>query len=143
MFLYKAAVFGAFSPSQHEDIVELVQQFIRVLSQAATNESHIGFRYAKLLKKIWLSDVGHINQEENGNLEPQSYQNGLTATGGGLTNYAHGVQDYPMNPEIQPPVSMDMLTPDFNLFCPDFSSLESELFDYGAGNFGFPINYNH
>ena len=93
--------------------------------------------------KIFSCRTIHVNQEETGNLVSQTCQDGLTAPGGGLTNYAHGVQDYPMNPEIQPPVSMDMLTPDFNLFCPSFSSLESELFDYGAGNFGFPINYNH
>lgn len=142
VFLYKAAAFGAFSASQHKDIVELVQRFICVLEQAATCDSHIGYRYSKLLKRIWHSDATNSAQHENENSASQIYQNVMFPTSGepaAYTNDSYNAE----NSETQVPVSMDMLTPDFNLFCPDFSSLESELFDIGAGNFRFPIGYNH
>lgn len=142
VFLYKAAAFGAFSPSQHKDIVELVQRFIRILEQAATSDSHIGYRYSKLLNRIWLSDASNSVEYGGDNLAPQSHQGALFPIVGESVDYSNRSCN-PTNPDIQAPVSMEMLTPDFNLFCPDFSSLESEFFDISAGNFGFPNSYSH
>ncbi|KFX92295.1 hypothetical protein O988_07336 [Pseudogymnoascus sp. VKM F-3808] len=54
VFLHKAVAFGAFSTKEEEaDIRNLVYTYILILQEAATNDSHNGYRYSSLLKALW------------------------------------------------------------------------------------------
>lgn len=52
MFLFKAFSYGAITEEEHIQSIELVQSFVAKLSQAASSDQHIAFRYAKLLRSL-------------------------------------------------------------------------------------------
>lgn len=52
MFLFKAYSYGAITEEEHIQSVELVQTFVNKLSQAASSDHHIAFRYSKLLRSL-------------------------------------------------------------------------------------------
>lgn len=67
VFLHKAVVFGAISYDEEKDEVRnLVLAYILILEKAATNESHIGYRYSKLLKTLWFPDKTDLFREYRG-----------------------------------------------------------------------------
>lgn len=52
MFLFKAYSYGAIAEEEHIQSIELVQSFVAKLSQAASSDQHIAFRYSKLLRSL-------------------------------------------------------------------------------------------
>lgn len=52
MFLFKAFSYGAITEEEHAQSVELVENFVAKLSQAASSDQHIAFRYSKLLRSL-------------------------------------------------------------------------------------------
>lgn len=66
VFLHKADVFGAFSTKEEKDeIRNLVYKYILNLEDAATNNSHIGSRYSKLLKALWFPSETESSLQSN------------------------------------------------------------------------------
>ncbi|OQD89983.1 hypothetical protein PENANT_c002G09137 [Penicillium antarcticum] len=127
VFLYKAGVFGAFTHREHGEVSDLVHQFISILDEASTGDSHIGGRYAKLLKRICF--VEQNRRAITGNNPPYiSTRNDKPSNLDSL-----GSWDSYIPPDMSCTDAILMPSPDFNLFCPDFSTLESELFDPMAG----------
>lgn len=52
MFLFKAFSYGAITEEEHMHSVELVENFVTRLDQAASSDHHIAFRYSKLLRSL-------------------------------------------------------------------------------------------
>lgn len=52
MFLFKAFSYGAIAEEEHIQSIELVESFATKLSQAASSDQHIAFRYSKLLRSL-------------------------------------------------------------------------------------------
>lgn len=52
MFLFKAFSYGAITEEEHVQSIELVESFVTKLSQAASSDQHIAFRYSKLLRGL-------------------------------------------------------------------------------------------
>lgn len=52
MFLFKAFSYGAITEEEHVQSIELVQSFVSKLSQAASSDQHIAFRYSRLLQSL-------------------------------------------------------------------------------------------
>ena len=53
VFLFKAYSVGAISPEESHACFTLTRQFISMLKGAATSQTHIAHRYAKLLGHLW------------------------------------------------------------------------------------------
>ncbi|KAL2814353.1 hypothetical protein BDW59DRAFT_154432 [Aspergillus cavernicola] len=133
VFLYKADIFGALVRAEHIEITSLVQQYIHVLEAAATNDCHVASRFASLLKRMWMTD-------RTSSTAP-SHMNSLPGQSDALEdiNLAQRQvnQDAAFGMRDQEPVCFP--TPEFNLFCPELSSWETELADLGMGAPEFPI----
>ncbi|KAJ5610222.1 hypothetical protein N7510_006941 [Penicillium lagena] len=144
VFLYKADVFGALVSTEYAEIAHLVQQFIQALEEAAISDCHIASRFASLLKRMWVSGR-------------QCYSSGGTVSSDALNNINRLRQP---TQHIELPQNFDVVdeqscrnaafdiqlsepffipTPDFSLFCPEFSSLESELVELGVGSLSYPV----
>lgn len=55
MFLYKAELAGArTAETEGRDTTSLVMKFVEVLSEAASSDQHIGYRYSRMIRKLWL-----------------------------------------------------------------------------------------
>ncbi|KAL5364963.1 hypothetical protein BJX96DRAFT_181302 [Aspergillus floccosus] len=127
VFLYKADIFGALVRAEHIETTSLVQQYIHVLEAAATNDCHVASRFASLLKHMWMSDrtlstaANHMSSLQ-GQCDALQDKNLPERQG----NHDVGVGMRDQEPACFP-------TPEFNLFCPEFSSWESELASLGMG----------
>ncbi|KAL4893147.1 hypothetical protein BDV59DRAFT_207944 [Aspergillus ambiguus] len=125
VFLYKAYIFGALVPAEHIETTSLVQKYIQVLEAAATDNCHVASRFASLLRRMWMSNrvsttaVSYINSLSGQYDGPQDVN--LPER-----QFNH---DAVFGTRHQEPVSFP--TPEFNLFCPEFSSWESELANLG------------
>ncbi|KAJ5857805.1 hypothetical protein N7455_008699 [Penicillium solitum] len=126
VFLYKANVFGALLSTEYAEIAYLVQQFIQALEEAAISDSHIASRFASLLKRMWVSG-SQCSSPSTQHFEPP--QN-VDVVDERSCRYAAC--------DSQLPEPLFIPTPDFNLFCPEFSSLESELVELGVGSLSYP-----
>ncbi|KAF9894978.1 hypothetical protein FE257_004602 [Aspergillus nanangensis] len=124
VFLYKAAIFGALVSTEHTELANLVQQFIRILEEAAISDCHIASRFASLLKHMWLPERpgNSPRRNDHGNGSSSLFRN----SDGLDSGFGMGV-----------PESVQISTPEFNLFCPEFSTLESELVEFGVGGAEF------
>lgn len=109
VFLHKALVFGAFSTkTERDEIWNLVCTYILVLEDAATNTSHLGYRYSKMLKALWFSN----NEQGRGAASPVLQTRGghdgrSAAREGSAVSYNHDHQqiNHPYNAvEDQGPV---------------------------------------
>ena len=143
VFLYKADIFGALVGTEHAEITYLVQQFIQVLEEAAVSDCHIASRFSILLKRMWLSD-GQCSSPRtassdalnniNGPRQPTEHfelpRNTDLVDNRNCRNAAF---------ETQLPEPLYIPTPDFNLFCPGFSSLESDLVELGVGSLSYAV----
>ncbi|CRL22014.1 Fungal transcriptional regulatory protein, N-terminal [Penicillium camemberti] len=127
VFLYKANVFGALLSTEYAEIAYLVKQFIQALEEAAISDSHIASRFASLLKRMWVSG-SQCSSPSTQHFEPP--QNVDVVDEQSCRYAACG---------SQLPEPLFIPTPDFNLFCPEFSSLESELVELGVGSLGYPV----
>lgn len=140
VFLYKADLFGAFSAVEHRDILDLVRQFIRVLSDAATSDCHIGYRYSKLLKRLWfkektssatLSPTGPEGSQINlGEFLASPEEPAPNASNTTLDDASYSFLSNADLPILEANFGS---IPDFNPFFTSFSTLETELFNTGAG----------
>jgi hypothetical protein len=141
--LYKADVFGALVSTEHVEITCLVQQFIQILEEAAISDCHIASRFASLLKCMWLSD----RQCFSPRTAPSDALNNINRLRQPTQHF-----ELPRNIDLvddrncrvaafetQLPEPFYIPTPDFNLFCPEFSSLESDLVELGVGSLGYPV----
>ncbi|KAK0388201.1 hypothetical protein NLU13_4446 [Sarocladium strictum] len=55
VFLYKAELAGArTAETEGRDTTSLVMKFVEVLSEAASSDQHIGYRYSRMIRKLWL-----------------------------------------------------------------------------------------
>ena len=55
VFLYKAGLAGArTAETEGRDTTSLVMKFVEVLSEAASSDQHIGCRYSRMIRKLWL-----------------------------------------------------------------------------------------
>ncbi|OJI96894.1 hypothetical protein ASPVEDRAFT_260312 [Aspergillus versicolor CBS 583.65] len=140
VFLYKAQVFGALGPAEKIEAASLVEQYIRVLERAATNEYHVANRFASLLKRMWMSDTTVREYSSPMRMaSPALEHSGMNCEA--LQNIS--MIDRQVHPDVAfgtgVPAPADIATPEFNLFCPEFSSLESELVGLGMGAVDFPI----
>jgi hypothetical protein len=146
VFLYKAQVFGALGPAEKIEAASLVEQYIRVLERAATNEYHVANRFASLLKRMWMSDTVRETSSPMRMASPPALEHsGMNI----LPGHCEALQNINMiDRQVHPdvafgtgvvPAPADIATPEFNLFCPEFSSLESELVGLGMGAVDFPI----
>lgn len=127
VFLYKANVFGALLSTEYAEIAYLVKQFIQALEEAAISDSHIASRFASLLKRMWVSG-SQCSSPSTQHFEPP--QN-VDVVDEQSCRYAAC--------DSQLPEPLFIPTPDFNLFCPEFSTLESELVELGVGSLGYPV----
>ncbi|KAL4808634.1 hypothetical protein BDV18DRAFT_167672 [Aspergillus unguis] len=144
VFLYKAQVFGALGHAEKIEVALIVEEYIRVLEQAATNDYHVASRLASLLKRMWMSDTGKKYSSPMGMASPAVDHSGMDILPGHfealqninmIDRQAH--PDAAIGAGVSGPASI--ATPNFNLFCPEFSSLESELVGLGMGPLDFPI----
>ncbi|KAJ5372454.1 hypothetical protein N7517_004460 [Penicillium concentricum] len=137
VFLYKADVFGALVSTEYAEIAYLVQQFIRTLEEAAISDCHIASRFASLLKRMWISGrqrsslggtipsdaLNNINRIRQPASEPHQNIDAVDEQSCRYTAF-----------DTQLPEPFFIPTPDFNLFCPELSTLESELVELGVGS---------
>ncbi|RDL38136.1 uncharacterized protein BP5553_05569 [Venustampulla echinocandica] len=139
VFLYKADFFGAFSAVEHNDVMDLVRRFIRVLSDAATSDRHIGYRYSKLLKRLWfnektspttLSTARPEGTQINPGAFPASHED--QAQNASNTTLNDATYNFPSNMDLSILEADFGAIPDFNPFYPSFSTLETELFAAGT-----------
>ncbi|KAJ5492164.1 transcriptional regulator family: Fungal Specific TF [Penicillium expansum] len=140
VFLYKADVFGALVSTEHTEVANLVQRFIQVLEDAAISDCHIASRFASLLKRMWLPDrqcyskrttSSAASNHVNASLQQYELPQNTTSLNDGVR--------HDLGSSIQVPEPVQMPTPYFNLFCPEFSTLESELVEFGVGSLNFPF----
>ncbi|CAG7934987.1 unnamed protein product [Penicillium nalgiovense] len=139
VFLYKADVFGALR-TEHTEVVNLVQQFIRVLEEAAVGDCHIASRFASLLKRMWFPDrqcysSNRTTSAASNLVDALSQQRELPPD----TDLLNDGVRYDFASSMQVPEPTQIPTPYFNLFCPEFSTLESELVEFGVGSPNFPF----
>ena len=52
MFLFKAFSYGAITDEEHLQSIELVENFVVKLEEAASSDNHIAYRYSKLLRNL-------------------------------------------------------------------------------------------
>lgn len=135
VFLYKADVFGALGRAEHDSVTHLVQQFIQVLEEAATDEFHVASRFASLLKRMWRSDQKLPSSMRKSSSDVLSHVNNLSAEcePSRNNNLVDSQIRHDAALDIRVPEPTHDPTPDLNLFCPDFSNLWSELTDLGMG----------
>lgn len=135
VFLYKADVFGALGRAEHDSVFHLVQQFIQVLEKAATNDFHVASRFASLLKRMWRSDGKLPSSIKTTSSDaPSHMDNSLTQCEPPRNiNLIDGQIGHDAAFDFQGSEPMHNPAPDFNLFCPEFSTLWSELGDLGMG----------
>ncbi|KAJ5520264.1 hypothetical protein N7463_000717 [Penicillium fimorum] len=137
VFLYKADVFGALVSTEYAEIAYLVQQFIQALEEASISDFHIASRFASLLKRMWSS--GRERSSSGGTTPSDALNN--------TNRLRPPASELPPNIDIideqscryaafdtQLPEPFFIPTPDFNLFCPELSTLESELVELGVGS---------
>ena len=96
-----------------------MQQYIQALEEAAISDSHIAGRFAGLLKRMWVSG-SQFEPPQNVDVVDERSCRYATC-------------------DSQLPEPLFVPTPDFNLFCPEFSSLESELVELGMGSLSYPV----
>ncbi len=141
--MYKADIFGALVTLERAEITHLVQRFIQVLEETAISDCHIAGHFASLLKRMWLS--------------AKQYPSPRTESSHTLNNVNH-LQ--PPTQHFELPRNIDLVddrnyrdaafelqfreplyiaTPNFDLFCPEFSSFESELVELGVGSLSHPV----
>lgn len=144
VFLYKAQVFGALGPAEKIEAASMVEQYIRVLERAATNDYHVASRFASLLKRMWMPDTVGRYSSPIRMASPTLEHSGVNISPGhcdALQNI--NLIDHQAHPDAAfgtgVPGPANIATPEFNLFCPEFSSLESELVGLGMGAVDFPI----
>lgn len=135
VFLYKAGTFGALLRTESTEITYLVQQFIRMLEEAAIGDCHIASRFASLLKRMWIPQKHSPSPGRAASYDTLNLMNGLSPQCETPRNIdlADGQVGHDHAFEMQVPGPAYMPTPDFDLFRPDFSSLESELVGLGVG----------
>ncbi|KAI3138431.1 transcriptional regulator family: Fungal Specific TF [Penicillium roqueforti] len=134
VFLYKADVFGAVVSTEHTEVVNLVQHFIQVLEEAAISDSHIASRFASLLKRMWLPDRQCHSPKRNTSSTASNYVN-TSSQQCELPRNTDLLDDgarHDLASSMQVPEPAQIPTPYFNLFYPEFSTLESELVEFGA-----------
>jgi hypothetical protein len=139
VFLYKADVFGALR-TEHTEVVNLVQHFIRVLEEAAVSDCHIASRFARLLKRMWFPDgqchsPNRTTSAASNLVDALSQQRELPRE----TDLLNDGVRLDLASSMQVPEPVQIPTPYFNLFCPEFSTLESELVEFGVGAPNFPF----
>ena len=139
VFLYKADVFGALR-TEHTEVVNLVQHFIRVLEEAAISDCYIASRFASLLKRMWFPDrrcnSSNITTSAASNIvDASSQQRELSRD----IDLLDGGVRYDLASSMQASEPVQISTPYFNLFCPEFSTLESELVEFGMGSTNIPF----
>ncbi|KAJ5087487.1 hypothetical protein N7456_011103 [Penicillium angulare] len=139
VFLYKADVFGALVSTEYAEIAYLVQQYIQALEQAAISDFHIASRFASLLKRMWSADRQQPSRRRDAPADPMNSISRLRQP----PQHYEPLQNIDMiddrNRRYAPfdtrlPEPCFIPTPDFNMFCPEFSSLESELVELGMGS---------
>lgn len=141
VFLYKADVFGAVVSTEHTEVVNLVQHFIQVLEEAAISDSHIASRFASLLKRMWLPDRQCHSPKRNTSSTASNYVN-TSSQQCELPRNTDLLDDgarHDLASSMQVPEPAQIPTPYFNLFYPEFSTLESELVEFGVGSTNFPF----
>lgn len=143
VFLYKVVVFGAMSRAEHEETAGLMGRFISLLDETApTCDEHVGNRYGRLLKCMWAAEgisarlplsratTTAVSMAAHPSLEFRS------SRPAGCEGQSH------LRPQETSPKTfgqLDLNDPsfraleDFNLFCPEFSALETEFLDLGVG----------
>lgn len=141
VFLFKAGTFGALLRNESSEITNLARQFIAVLEEAAINDCHIARRFASLLKCMWLSDrhCPSLKRPASSNTPNLMFGPSLesrTPRGVNLADAQDRNSTAFNTPFLEPAY---VPTPDFNLFFPEFSNLESELVGLGVGAPEFPM----
>lgn len=146
MFLYKAQVFGALGHAEKIEVASIVEEYIRVLERAAANDCHVASRFASLLKRMWMSDTGRKYPSPTRMASPEPgpvEMNILPGHCEDLQNVNNTIDRQAHHPDAAFgagfPGPANIETPEFNLFCPEFSSLESELVGLGMGALDFPV----
>lgn len=135
VFLYKADVFGALVPAEHDSVSHLVQQFIQVLEKAASNDFHVASRFANLLKRMWRSDGKLASSMRTASSDaPSRMDNSSTPCELPRNiNLLDSQIRHGATFDFRVPEPMSDSTLDGNVFCPEFSALWSELGDLGMG----------
>lgn len=64
MFLFKAFSYGAITEEEHVQSVELVENFVIKLDQAASSNQHIAFRYSRLLRNLLRQGVSNAESHD-------------------------------------------------------------------------------
>lgn len=143
VFLYKVVVFGAMSRAEHEETASLMRCFISLLDETAPGcDEHVGNRYGRLLKCMWAAEgisatlplsraaKSASDMAAYPSLEPQNPRPA------GCEGSSH-LRPQEANPNTFGPVDLNdpsfRALEDFNLFCPEFSALETEFLDLGVG----------
>ncbi|PYI10652.1 hypothetical protein BO78DRAFT_452500 [Aspergillus sclerotiicarbonarius CBS 121057] len=103
VFLFKAHSIGAIHSDEYQTCLTLTEQFISLLKAAATSPTHIAYRYAKLLERLWC----HGNSTPQGS-HPQRAD--LTAS-----NQPSCIPSGP-DPVLQPPYADNNATATVDLF---------------------------
>lgn len=138
VFLYKANVFGALVSTELEEIADLAQRFIQVLEEAAISDCHVAGRFGSLLRRMWGSERRYPLTTPSFEAPFNPYHPRTSAPDVGFVSN-HGIsneQDFQSTAIEGQFEDLYVPTPDFSLFCPEFSSLESELVSLGLGSLG-------
>ncbi|KAJ5757653.1 uncharacterized protein N7511_006347 [Penicillium nucicola] len=138
VFLYKADVFGALVSTEYAEIADLVRLFIQTLEEAAISDCHIASRFATLLKRMWVSSrqrsaLGGITPREASNIYGLRQPTRSSSIPQNVELINEQSSQYATF-DTQLPEPFFIPTPEFNLFCPELSSLESELVELGVGS---------
>lgn len=95
MFLFKAYSYGAITEDEHSQSIELVENFVIKLDQAASSDQHIAFRYSKLLRNLLRREAASGKSQEGARIyrsqsqetsstqvNPSAYMSAASAEGG-------------------------------------------------------------
>lgn len=113
-----------------------------MLEGAATDVFHVASRFASLLKRMWRSERKLSSLMRATSSDVLSHVDNLPARcePPQNTNLVESQIRHDGAFEMRVPEPMGVPTPDFDLFCPEFSSLESELVGLGMGASDFPTD---